>query len=298
MDWFFLAATSAILTAAATIFEKKSLFTLSAVDFSYRLGWLNLVLSIPFFFMLQSAPLTAASLGVLFFKSILTASAFLLIMESIKNLQISRALPLLALTPGFVAFFAFVFIGEALSINEWVGVGLLIVGIYLLETKGGQALLDPLKVYRNSKHHHYLIIAMLLMTVASILDKVLLKDFKLPPVAFMAFQHLFYALIFTVVMLVKKEKLSGVFKYDTKALFLSVLFVAVCTIGYRLTQIEAVKIAPVALVLSIKRTSVFFATVIGGRIFRDENLIRKSIAAAILVAGAILLLQGNPAAGG
>jgi len=52
-----------------------------------------------------------------------------------------------------------------------------------------------------------------------------------------------------------------------------------------------VKIAPVALVLSVKRVLFFFATVGGGKIFAECDLFKKSIATMIMVAGAMLIWE-------
>ncbi|MEO8232143.1 MAG: hypothetical protein ABI638_07655, partial [Ignavibacteriota bacterium] len=62
-------------------------------------------------------------------------------------------------------------------------------------------------------------------------------------------------------------------------------------IGYRYTQIVAVSLASVALVLAIKRTSVFWATVIGGKLFNDKDLLKRSLAAVLIIIGAILILR-------
>ncbi|MGE5500287.1 MAG: hypothetical protein ACM3Q2_19600, partial [Syntrophothermus sp.] len=70
-----------------------------------------------------------------------------------------------------------------------------------------------------------------------------------------------------------------------------IVFIALLTIVYRYTEIAAVKNAPVALVLSIKRISVFFAVIIGGRIFKESSLLIKSIATAIIIAGVILIAK-------
>ena len=67
--------------------------------------------------------------------------------------------------------------------------------------------------------------------------------------------------------------------------------ISVLTIGYRYTQIVAVSLASVALVLAIKRTSVFWATVIGGKLFNDKDLLKRSIAAILILIGAILILR-------
>lgn len=69
------------------------------------------------------------------------------------------------------------------------------------------------------------------------------------------------------------------------------MIIALLTVRYRYAQIEAVKIAPVALVLSVKRVLFFFATVGGGKIFAECDLFKKSIATMIMVAGAMLIWE-------
>jgi uncharacterized membrane protein len=67
------------------------------------------------------------------------------------------------------------------------------------------------------------------------------------------------------------------------------LFIAILTVAYRYTEILAIKIAPVALVLSVKRISIFIAVIIGGKIFKEKELIKKVIAAALILGGSFLI---------
>ena len=166
---------------------------------------------------------------------------------------------------------------------------LLLAGTYVLQLKQNQKFLDPLKSLFKSKGNLYIISALLLFTITSILDKAILKNFKVPVNAFMGFQHLFLAIIFIVFILTtgKTKQLKPVFKNSLKYM----IVLAIITIIYRYTQILAVKVAPVALVLSIKRISVFFAVIIGGRLFREHNLLKRVIATAIMVAGAVLVIM-------
>ena len=115
MTWFFIALLSSFLSASAAITQKKVLFNLNPVQFSFYLSVANLILSIPFFFFIDYNAINFSNLLVLFVKSIIGVVAFLCVMTALKNLQISNALPLLALTPGFVAVFAFLFLGEVLK---------------------------------------------------------------------------------------------------------------------------------------------------------------------------------------
>ncbi len=291
MTWYLLALTSAALSAAAAVYEKKTLFNLGALEFSFLLAIANLVLSIPFFFASDFNLISLTSLGVLYFKTILGSLAFLCIMIAIKNLEISGSLPLIALTPGFVAVFAFVLLGESLSIYEISGIVLLILGTYILDMNGNNKLLKPFTILFKSGYHKYILFALLLFTTTSILDKVLLKNFKLPPYSFLAFQHLFLCVNFLLIVLFSKRKPLEIIKGTPRKYWTLILAVSVMTIGYRLTQIEAVKIANVALVLSVKRMSVFFAAIIGGKMFKEHKLLQRGIATLIILAGAIFILN-------
>src|SRR4030042_854304 len=137
MPWFFLAFTSALLSATAAISQKKILFKLDALEFSFALAIFNMFFSLPFFIVVDFGSLTFTSLAILYGKTIMGALAFLCVMLAIKNMEISGALPLMVLTPGLVAFFAFVLLGESLTNYEIIGMVILLVGTYILESKAG-----------------------------------------------------------------------------------------------------------------------------------------------------------------
>ncbi|MDP2302491.1 MAG: EamA family transporter [Ignavibacteria bacterium] len=293
MNWFILAFFSALFSAAAALSQKQVLKKLEAIDFSFLVSIIVFIISIPLLATIDPTKISSVSLIALFIKSLIGAGAFLCVMLAIKNLEISGALPLLALTPGFVAVFAFLFIAEDLKQMEIIGILLLIAGTYILEVKSNQKLFEPYAILIKSKFHRYVIGALLLFTISSIMDKVILKDYKLPPDSFLFFQHLYLALIFLAVIIFRGEKSKVVFNrlQENKELFAWIFIIAVLTFGYRWTQIEAVKIAPVALVLSVKRISVFFSTLIGGKIFKESGLLKKAIATAVIIAGTLLILR-------
>ena len=69
-----------------------------------------------------------------------------------------------------------------------------------------------------------------------------------------------------------------------------ILLVAGLTFGYRFFQMEAVSMAYVALVSAIKRSSALFSTFIGGELFKEQNLFRKSVACLIIIAGVLIIV--------
>ncbi|MDQ7816169.1 MAG: EamA family transporter [Melioribacteraceae bacterium] len=291
MTWFLIALLSSFLSAFAAITQKKVLFNRSPLEFSYLLSIVNFLFSIPFFLFIDYGTINSFNLTILFIKSLIGVGAFLCVMTALKNLQISNALPLLALTPGFVAVFAFIFLGEALKLEEVIGLISLIAGTYILESKNLKEILFPLNVFFKSKYHQYILMALLLFTASSVMDKILLIKLNLTPVSLTAFQHLFFAFFFAIIFFgvrgTKEKGLSIINKKDLGWIAL----ISVLTIGYRFTQVIAISLASVALTLAVKRTSVLWATIIGGKIFKDSNMLKKIIAVLFILLGAILILR-------
>ncbi len=291
MTWFILSILSAFLSAFAAITQKKVLFKVGVLEFSFLLSIVNLLFSIPFFFFIDYATVNYTNLAILFIKSMIGVGAFYCVMVSLKNLEISNALPLLALTPGFVAVFAFLLLGESLKIIEIVGLFFLIAGTFILESKNFKELFIPFSVFIKSVYHRYIILALLLFTASSILDKFLLIKLNLSPISLTAFQHIYFAVLFSIIYLFFKNKEQASSLEIKKNQLGWIALISVITIGYRYTQIVAVSLASVALVLAIKRTSVFWATIIGGKLFNDKDLLKRSIAAVLILIGAILILR-------
>lgn len=291
MLWFLIALSSAFLSAFAAVLQKKVLFNLGALEFSFILSLSNLLFSIPFFFFIDYQSVNSLNLSVLFIKSTIGVGAFFCVMLSLKNLEISNALPLLALTPGFVAVFAFILLGESLEVIEVIGLIFLITGTFILESNNSKNVFIPFSIFLKSEYHRFIILALLLFTASSIMDKLLLVKLNLSPISITAFQHLFFAILFFIAFILFRNRENAKEKILKKQNLGWIALISIITIGYRYTQIVAVSMASVALVLAIKRTSVFWATIIGGKIFKDKDLLKRSIAAILILIGAIMILR-------
>jgi len=301
--WFITALLSSFLSASSAIVQKKVLFKREPLEFSFILALFNLIFSIPFFFFIDFSVINSFSLVVLLIKSLIGVFAFLSVMTALKNLQISSALPLLALTPGFVAVFAYIFLGEVLTLLEITGLTLLTFGTYILESKNLKEFIYPFSLFLKSKYHRYILVALLLFTASSILDKLLLVKLSFTPISLTAFQHLYFAFIFLIIFLMARivGKVSSENKYKSvfdfaplfkdKSDFGWIILISLMTIGYRFTQVAAVSVGSVALTLAVKRTSVLWATIIGGKLFKDANLLKKTVAVILIVIGAIMILR-------
>lgn len=289
--WQLLAFTSAIFSALAAIFEKKALLKTNPLVFSLLLSLFTLILSLPFLGWVNFSAIESKTVLILYGKSILGALAFLLVMNGLKKLEISSSLPLLVLTPGVVAILAYLLLNESLAPYDIAGMFLLLIGTYYLQIKAGNSFFDPFKFATQNKAYLYLLGAILLFSTTTILDKTILKTYRLQPEAFLPIQQLFFTLNFLILFILRKGKTYEL-QWTLNTSWKIILAIACFAIIYRYSHILAIKAGSVALVLSIKRSSVFFATLLGGQYFKEQGLLRKSIATAVMIMGAVLIILG------
>jgi drug/metabolite transporter (DMT)-like permease len=288
-NWFVLGFVSAVFSAGAALAQKKILFEMEALFFSFSLFVFVLLFSLPFIFYLDFNGLTFVGIVVLFIRSFLGALSFLFVMLSIKNMEISRALPLLALTPGIIAIVAFLFLKDNLTVIQICGMFLLLLGTYVLEIRNRNDIFEPFKVFIKSKAHHYVIAALLLFSITAIIDRALLNNYKFPPVSYFFTQQLFYLISFWIILMFGHKGSHNFKVFKNIKIIKWLVLISIMTVAYRYTEIMAIKIAPVALVLSVKRISIFFAVIIGGKLFFEKELIKKVIASALIIGGSLLI---------
>jgi drug/metabolite transporter (DMT)-like permease len=97
--------------------------------------------------------------------------------------------------------------------------------------------------------------------------------------------------MYAVLFFRKRKTLLNLFASEHRSTLWLIVFVAVVTIGYRYAQLAATQLAPVALVLAVKRTSVFFASLVGGKLFSEQRLPWKLIGAALIIVAGFLILR-------
>jgi len=290
MFWFTLATCSALLSAASAVLQKKILFRLNALEFSFSvsLSIVTVTLFIPFFIDVVTIPLL--TLSIIIGKSILGASAFLLVMLSLQHNQISSALPLLGLTPAATAILSFIILGEGLKEVEWLGVGLMIAGVYLLERKQKGKFFQTISVIVRTKNHYFIYGAVGLFAISSVFDRMLVHAMKVDPFVVLFYQHIVYVLFFSSMLMIRHFSFKTVIQKSTEQ-FPLIITVAVLTLAYRFTQLEATKFAPVALVLAVKRTSILYASFFGGKLFSEDRLTEKLLGAILIVAAGFIILR-------
>ena len=211
-------------------------------------------------------------------------------MMSLEHNQISSALPLLGITPGVAALLALMLLGESLRPLEWAGIGLMMAGTYTLEMRPGQTITQPFKSIFTNRKFYFIYGAVGLFAVSSVADRMLVSGYRIDPLVVLFYQHIVYCAVFGLQLLLRKDSFPTLLKKGKGQIPL-VVTVALLTVAYRFTQLQATKLAPVALVLAVKRTSILYATFFGGRMFSDDRLREKLLGALLIVISGFIILR-------
>jgi transporter family protein len=288
-QWFLYALLSAIFSAAAALSQKSVLKHIDAVSFSFFVSVANALL-IGAYVTIYGLPFLGATEAFIFLgKTLLGAFAFLCVMISIRNFELSSVLPVLAFTPALVALAAFFFLGEKLSAIEITGMSFMLGGIYLLEVKE-KKLLMPIKKLLTASESKYIVFALILFTFSSVIDKTLIGVYKIRPRDFIIWQQIFAPPIFAIIFAYFAKQGKTEIKFSAKIIYL-IIAISVFTIAYRFLYVKSLQYGAVALALTVKRFSVFLAVLASGKLLNEKNIPRKAIATIIILTGSYLLLK-------
>ncbi|MFN8586917.1 MAG: EamA family transporter [Candidatus Eisenbacteria bacterium] len=289
MNWFALATISALLSAAAAVSQKRVLFRTAALEFAFLVSVVTLALSAWVPFQLDVLAFDARTLGLLAFKSVLSGVAFLLVMRTLERNELSNALPLLGLTPAVVAMLAPFVLHQGLKPLEWGGLALVMGGTGLLEARDGRGLGAAWREAITTAKHRDVIGALLLFACTALADKLLVSGMKVPPFAVLFHQHVLYVALFGAMLLVRRTS-PALLAARAREHWPLLLTIGALTLGYRWFQLLATKAGPVALVLATKRTSIVYASLAAGSLFREQRVAVRVAGAALIVLAGFLLL--------
>lgn len=284
MTWFVYAVLSAFLASLESILEKKTLQRVHSVDFSAVLAFAAALISFPTLFTASWAHVSLPVVGAIFLVSLLAAYAFIEVTRGIRHLEISTSSPLFLTSPMITALLAFVLLGEKLTMMQFGGMLLLLLGTYILETKHFFMAREFFNSLWGDRYARVIIFGLFIYGFTSLGDRIILAHWGVSPMLYIALAQLCIALIFLVITLFQHRSLRpsvAIMKENWKGVFL----VALLTTGYRLMQAEATALAAVGLVVAIKRSSTLFTTLIGGKLFHDHGILRKTIACLIMIVG-------------
>lgn len=289
LPWYIFAFGGAFAVAVSAVIEKKTLEKEDPLHFSSATMVLGGLLSLPFLFFVEWTSLSWTELLFIYVIATLTSLSFFLVARSMKALEAGEVSTLLALTPATVALGAFFLLGEALTGLQALGLVLVVTGLIILELRYLIALLRRTK---DGAHLLYVIPALLAVgvyTASSLLDRVALTQFSVTSLSFIAITQAMCMMNMLFLGLILRQhghaSLSALRTSPGKVLIIaSLLFVS------RVLHAQAISLAFVALASALKRVGTIFTIFLSGAFLHEKGLLRKLLAASLIVAGAISLV--------
>lgn len=283
MAWVLFALLTALSLSTADALSKRALrdtddLVMVWVREGYALPFLALA------FLLVPVPELDATFWLTVVSLIpLEIVSLLLYIKAIRLSPLSLTVPFLALSPVFIIFIAFIFLGELPDRSGIIGILLIAVGAYTLNASASkQGILGPVKAILKEPGSVLMLIVAVIYSLTATLGKVAVQHSS--PI-FFGFFYPFTLTVVLTVYLLSKRKLGYVF--TKPATFIPI---GLCTSVMIVSHFIAISMTDVAYMISVKRTSLLFSVIYGWLLFKEEKIRERLFGSALMLAGVVMIL--------
>jgi uncharacterized membrane protein len=281
MTWVLFALTTAFALSTADALSKRALRdTDDLVMVWVREGYALPFLALAFLFV------PVPKLDTVFWLTVaglvpLEIISLILYIKAIRLSPLSLTVPFLALSPVFIIFIAFAFLGEIPDRSGVLGIFLITVGAYMLNASA-QGVLGPIKAIFKEPGSLLMLVVAVIYSVTSTLGKVAVQHSS--PV-FFGFFYPFTLTIVLTIFLGARGKLGHVF--SKPAVFIPI---GLCTSAMIISHFIAISMTQVAYMIAVKRTSLVFSVIYGWLLFKEEKIKERLVGSALMLAGMVMIL--------
>jgi len=284
MEWYYLVTLAAFFISFVPILRKNILIKEHATEYATTLYLFVSLMLLP---SIVKVDWNAGWLVwiLMYLKAILLTFAIILSNRAARHMEVSTVEPLRNFSVIFVLMMSFLFLGERINGIQGIGIILVLLGSYIIEVKKTSMKFS----LPGKKWVMFLMGAMFLGSICSVMDKVILKytsvyTLLIAPTLFLTI-HLLLIQFF-----VYKGMKDIVF--SIKFAGFSIVAIAALTISSELFYLFAVAtpVSLLSLIMTLRRLNTLISTVIGGELFHEHNLFQKITAAIIMIAGTYLVV--------
>lgn|SRR3989338_2374931 len=172
MAWIFFSLLAAFIWAVANIVDKHVLskYKVQPVVFVFIISAIGFIIGLLFLLFNQIEFSMLLLIGLI--NGMIYPSANMLYFKAIKLEEVSRVVPWFAISPLLVVVGATIFLNEILTASQYLGVAILIIGLFLIAVKKGFRV-------KPNKWMLYILFSSLLNAFGFLLEKYLLNSLSL-----------------------------------------------------------------------------------------------------------------------
>ena len=291
--WAILTLISTLFEGGSFIVEKKALVREHAMEFAAASAIVTMVLTAPLWAFADTSSLSLEAVGWIFLAALTSCLGILFLAKAMRHMAVSYTTPFLAAGPIFTVILAAIIYGESITWLQLLGVLVIISGAYILNSHKHENLFAPFTHLVKLPHMKYVLLTLLAYAAGGILDKKVVGSGQLHIGLLTYFPLLFFfmGIIFILFMILFHDGLDGIARGLRKNSLYLGLFAALA-LGMKVFVIWAISIpgALLSLIIPLKKLSSLFSTIIGGKLLKEDHLMRKSVACIIMIFGAVLIL--------
>lgn len=284
MVWMLLVLVYGLLKGAREIVKKKCLERNSVIEvlFFYTLAGFLMVLLFPG--SKEALSLDFSYLPYIFVKSFVIFLAWILSFLAIKSMPVSMYGILDMSRVLFATLLGTVILHETLSRGQMIGLPLVLLGLFMLRlVKGSKSAEEKVA----PKTVIFALLSCMLNAVSGFLDKVLMKDITSSQLQI--WYMFFLVVMYGAFLLIRRTKVNWKILFKNYwILLLAVMFIIADKALFVANGYPESKITIMTL---IKQSSCFVTIALGRIVFKEKNILKKSICAAVILAGILIAIS-------
>ncbi|WPL19060.1 phosphonate utilization associated putative membrane protein [Thiorhodovibrio winogradskyi] len=288
--WILFSLLSAFFHASRLAVTKHLSFSFSARALTLYVNLASLVVTLPLIVWYHDFPLKQPTyVGAVLLGGLLSGFGGWALNIAIQRGEISLVGPILTLTPGFVVVIEWLLTGQLPSFPGAFGLGLLMLGSYVLSLEPGvRGWSAPMVALVTNPGSLFTLAAALCFAAASTFGRVAIQ--LSDPLSFAVMVALINPLIlFAIFSLRQRDFYREVFSPQVARHARALLGLGLLFALMRVADQIALSLTLASYAMAVKRSAGLFAVVLGRWIYREERLLAKIAGTLVMLIGLLLL---------
>lgn len=286
-SWFTIAIACALFTACCDATSKRIMRENDEWITGATVLFTAATLLSPLVARLGLYPFTWELAGLLIVLLPLEVLGYYLFLSALRLAPLSLVLPLLAFTPVLTVVSGELILGEEISRVSMVGIALVAIGAYILYIDPSErSFLGPIRALFANVGARRMMLVAAVWALTSTLGKPGVQLYGAVQFGFLVL--LFLTACFGSISLIRLHRGAAIISFTRKNVvffLIAGLFMA----GAEVTHFVSLSMAPVALMISVKRISLVFGVVLGRLFFGEEHVGYRMTGSCVMVGGLFFL---------
>lgn len=283
MIWMLLVLVYGLMKGAREIVKKKCLERNSVVEVLFFYTFLGFIMVLLLPGREEALTLDFGKLPYIFIKSFVIFLAWILSFMAIKTMPVSMYGVLDMSRVIFATTLAMTFLHERLSVGQMIGMPLVLLGLFLLRViKGSKDSSEKV----SAKTVIFALLSCALNAFSGFLDKVLMKDVTSSQLQI--WYMFFLVVLYGLFLLIKRTKVN--WKAVAKNYWIPLLAVMFIIADKCLFIANSYPESKITIMTLIKQSSCFVTIALGRIVYKEKNILKKSICASVVLAGIVIAI--------